>query len=82
MVADDGRGFEVEPTLARAMKDRRLGLAGMRERARFFGGGLSLDSRVGGPTTVSVVLPAWRHGADKPERQGRRYFRRGNLEGT
>jgi signal transduction histidine kinase len=78
VVADDGRGFEVEPTLARVMKDRRLGLAGMRERARFLGGGLSLDSRVGGPTTVSVVLPAWRHGADKQERQGRRYFRRGN----
>jgi signal transduction histidine kinase len=78
VVADDGHGFEVEATLARAMKNRRLGLVGMRERARFLGGSLSVDSRPGGPTVVSVMVPAWRHDADRPDRQRRRHLRRGN----
>jgi signal transduction histidine kinase len=51
-VADDGQGFE---------PDRRpegFGLAGMQERARLLGGALTVDSRGGGPTTVSAWLPA------------------------
>jgi signal transduction histidine kinase len=58
VVTDDGGGFDVEPTLARATKDRRLGLIAMRERARFLGGALAVDSKPGGPTVVSVLVPA------------------------
>jgi signal transduction histidine kinase len=50
-VRDDGRGFD--PTAVHA----GFGLTGMRERALLAGGGLSVDSRAGGPTCVRAVLP-------------------------
>src|SRR6185312_7284637 len=59
-IVDDGIGFEVEPTASGARTRRRLGLAGMGERARLLGGSVTLESAPGGPTRVTVVLPAWR----------------------
>jgi signal transduction histidine kinase len=59
-VADDGRGFDVERTGAKAAKDGRLGLVGMSERVRLLGGRLDIHSRPGGPTTISAVLRQWR----------------------
>jgi signal transduction histidine kinase len=59
-VSDNGRGFDVERTLVRAARGGRLGLVGMSERARLLGGRFDVRSRRGGPTTVSLVLPAWR----------------------
>jgi signal transduction histidine kinase len=59
-VSDNGRGFDVERTLVRAARAGRLGLVGMSERARLLGGRFDVRSRPGGPTTVSLVLPAWR----------------------
>lgn len=59
-VSDNGRGFDVEPTLVRAARGGRLGLVGMSERARLLGGRFDVRSRPGGPTTVSLLLPAWR----------------------
>jgi signal transduction histidine kinase len=59
-VSDNGRGFDVERTLVRAARSGRLGLVGMSERARLLGGRFDIRSRPGGPTTVSLVLPAWR----------------------
>ncbi len=59
-VADDGRGFEVERVLRRAPRRGRLGLIGMRERARLLGGSASVESRPGGPTSIVAVLPPWR----------------------
>jgi signal transduction histidine kinase len=56
-VTDDGCGFDVE--LA-SRSERSIGLAAMHERARLLDGELSIESRVGGPTTVRVSLPAWR----------------------
>lgn len=58
-VEDDGRGFHVGRTLARAARGGRLGLVGLRERIRLLGGSLTVDSRPGGPTRLSVVLPRW-----------------------
>jgi signal transduction histidine kinase len=58
-VVDNGHGFDVERTLARAARRGRLGLVGMGERIRLLGGRLSLDSGAGGPTTVSVTVPRW-----------------------
>jgi signal transduction histidine kinase len=68
-IVDDGRGFEVAKTLIRAAKRGRLGLVGMGERVRLLGGTFDVESRPGGPTTLSLVLPHWRPvtGATSPE---------------
>jgi signal transduction histidine kinase len=58
-VSDDGRGFDPETTVARAARAGRLGLVGMHERVRMLGGQTRIDSRPGGPTVVSAVLPRW-----------------------
>jgi signal transduction histidine kinase len=58
-IVDDGRGFEVAKTLIRAAKRGRLGLVGMGERVRLLGGTFDVDSRPGGPTRISLVLPRW-----------------------
>jgi signal transduction histidine kinase len=56
-IVDNGTGFEVSRSLARAAKRGRLGLVGMGERVRMLGGSFELESRPGGPTTVSFTLP-------------------------
>ena len=58
--ADNGRGFDVERTFVRAARGGRFGLVGMSERARLLGGRFDVRSSPGGPTTISLVLPAWR----------------------
>ncbi len=58
-VRDNGCGFDLEPTLMRAAAQGRLGLVGMHERVRLLGGRLQLDSRIGGPTVISVELQRW-----------------------
>ncbi len=58
-VSDDGRGFDPETTVAHAARAGRLGLVGMHERVRMLGGQTRIDSRPGGPTVVSAVLPRW-----------------------
>jgi signal transduction histidine kinase len=56
---DNGTGFDVETTLVRAARSGRLGLVGMLERVRLLDGTSRLDSRPGGPTTLSISLPRW-----------------------
>ncbi|MEA2412978.1 MAG: two-component system, NarL family, sensor histidine kinase UhpB [Thermoleophilaceae bacterium] len=52
-VRDDGRGFEPgEPN-----GDRGLGLGGMAERARLVGGELTIESRPGAGTELSLRVP-------------------------
>ena len=58
-VTDDGRGFDVPRTLVRAARRGRFGLLGMSERVRLLGGAFDVQSRPGGPTLISVRLPAW-----------------------
>lgn len=58
-VSDDGRGFDPETTVAPAARAGRLGLVGMHERVRMLGGQTRIDSRPGGPTVISAVLPWW-----------------------
>src|SRR5919201_226009 len=58
-IEDDGKGFAVTPTLIRAAKRGRLGLVGIGERIRLLGGRFDVDSRPGGPTTLSLKLPRW-----------------------
>ena len=56
-VADAGTGFDVAAAVADAGRLGRLGLAGMRERARRVGGELRIESRPGAGTRVLVHLP-------------------------
>jgi signal transduction histidine kinase len=58
-ITDDGRGFDVGRTLVRAARHGRFGLLGMSERARLLGGRFDVQSKPGGPTVISVLLPAW-----------------------
>jgi len=50
-VRDDGRGFDAGGEAA------GLGLSGMAERARLVGGKLEVDSRPGGGTSLTLVVP-------------------------
>jgi signal transduction histidine kinase len=58
-IEDDGRGFDVASTLIGAAKRGRMGLVGMGERVRLLGGSFDVQSRPGGPTMVSLLLPHW-----------------------
>ncbi|MGA9858389.1 MAG: ATP-binding protein [Solirubrobacteraceae bacterium] len=58
-ISDDGSGFDPEATLVRAARAGRLGLVGMHERVRMLGGHTQIESRPGGPTLISAILPAW-----------------------
>jgi PAS domain S-box-containing protein len=52
-VADDGRGI----TEAEHSGSRSLGLLGMRERARLFGGRIDIAGSPDGGTTITAVIP-------------------------
>ncbi len=52
-IVDNGRGFDT----SRLSSTARLGVAGMRERARSFGGWVQIDSRPGEGTTVMLKMP-------------------------
>jgi signal transduction histidine kinase len=66
-VVDNGCGFEVGQTLPAAARKGRLGLVGMSERVRLLGGRLDVESRAGGPTTITASLPWWNPVADAAE---------------
>jgi signal transduction histidine kinase len=53
VIEDNGRGFDPE----QADNSRRLGLLGMRERARMAGGQVTIESEPGSGTTVVVEIP-------------------------
>jgi PAS domain S-box-containing protein len=56
IVEDNGHGFDVAAATARVNGERRLGMAGMRERAALVGGTVTIESSAAG-TTVYVRLP-------------------------
>ena len=55
-IKDDGKGFDVNEILMRHPKDG-IGLIGMKERAAVLGGSLSIQSRKGHGTQISVEIP-------------------------
>jgi signal transduction histidine kinase len=57
VVEDDGVGFDLAATESRARRERRLGLASMRERATLAGGTLEVESAPGRGTTLYAVMP-------------------------
>jgi two-component system sensor histidine kinase DegS len=55
-VADDGVGFDVAPTMQRAMDSSRNGIRGMRYRVESIGGQMHIRSQPGAGTTVTFRL--------------------------
>lgn len=56
-IRDDGRGFDAETQAARMDAEPTLGLLSMRERARLFGGELSVTSSPGRGTRIAAHFP-------------------------
>jgi two-component system NarL family sensor kinase len=56
-IEDDGKGFDVEGHLLRALDEKRMGLQGMEERGNLLNGKLRIQSRLGEGTRISVEVP-------------------------
>lgn len=63
LVEDNGRGFDLESTIARG--DGRMGMTGMRERVSLLGGDLAIESGPGRGTTIRVRIPAEEQSVDQ-----------------
>ena len=57
-VSDNGKGFNLPKTIGDLVRDGKLGLAGMHERARLLGGTLTVQSEPGRGSSMTVELPA------------------------
>lgn len=55
-IADDGAGFDPQAALA---ANDSSGVAGMAERARLLGGGLTIESEIAKGTLITAHLPLW-----------------------
>lgn len=60
VIADDGRGFNLEEKLSPEDHNRGLGLTSMRERAELSGGSFAIESIHGSGTTIQVSWPSER----------------------
>lgn len=56
-VSDNGKGFELPDPVDDLARAGKLGLAGIRERARLLGGSVKLESQPSKGTTVTVEAP-------------------------
>jgi signal transduction histidine kinase len=56
-IIDDGIGFDAAPDTKELVRMGRLGIMGMHERVRLFGGKARIDSQVGQGTRVRVEIP-------------------------
>lgn len=57
-IADDGKGIKREPPAFELLAQGKLGIVGMRERARLAGGEVHIKTGSGRGTTVTVEAPA------------------------
>jgi signal transduction histidine kinase len=57
-IRDNGKGLDPQRTPKLAAKKGRLGLVGMEGRVRLLGGKFRISSHPGGPTTITVTIPA------------------------
>ena len=62
MVADNGRGFNVNEVLSDSTR-RGLGLMAMKERGRMMGGSLEIRSEAGQGTRIAFIIPVSSHQA-------------------
>ncbi|HZG44369.1 MAG TPA: ATP-binding protein, partial [Longimicrobium sp.] len=65
IVEDDGTGFDAAAMAATAVRTRRIGLVGMRERAELLGGTLEVEAAEGAGTTLFIRLPTRDAGAPR-----------------
>jgi len=56
-IEDDGKGFDVEKRMAKMVKEKRMGLWSMEERARLLGGYMKIDSKPGEGTRILAKIP-------------------------
>jgi two-component system sensor histidine kinase DegS len=56
-IKDDGKGFDVEEAITSRDRPRGLGLLGMKERVELAKGTLSIRSRAGYGTQISIEIP-------------------------
>ena len=56
-IKDNGKGFILPSSVSDMTRSRKLGLAGMRERALLLGGDMEIESEPGRGTTISVEVP-------------------------
>jgi signal transduction histidine kinase len=61
-LVDNGRGFEVDQAQSQNVREKRLGLTTMNERARMAGGSLQIWSRPGKGARLTFTLPTDRKG--------------------
>jgi PAS domain S-box-containing protein len=57
-IEDNGKGFNVDRRSEEAVKEKRMGLQGMHERARMLGGRMKIISRPSEGTRVIIEVPA------------------------
>ena len=58
-IADDGCGFKLDRTLGNYARSGKLGLMGMRERARLVNGSFSIKSEVNKGARITAVIPTY-----------------------
>jgi len=57
-VGDNGKGFNLPPTIGNLARDGKLGLAGMQERAQLIGATLTVRSEPGKGSSITIEIPA------------------------
>lgn len=57
IISDNGQGFDMPTRTSDLVQSAKLGIVGMRERARLIGGTLIVQSEVGVGTTVTLRIP-------------------------
>lgn len=69
IIEDNGKGFDVQAVMNAPIKERRLGLLGMRERVVMVGGTLNIESAPSGGTAlfIRIPVPAGQNGVDQRE---------------
>ncbi len=56
-IEDDGRGFDVDKRLAKALKEKRMGLFNMEERVSLLAGKMDIKSQIGRGTRIFIEIP-------------------------
>jgi signal transduction histidine kinase len=56
-IQDNGQGFDLGEVLSQKSYEKGIGLAGMKERAQFSGGNLSIETVKGAGTTIQATWP-------------------------
>ncbi|MEM7030452.1 MAG: ATP-binding protein [Chloroflexota bacterium] len=56
-IHDNGSGFDVQSTLAKARDQKKMGIMSIQEQVSMLGGEIAFESEIGEGTTVTISLP-------------------------